>query len=77
MTEKQESGFGERLRVLREAKDLTQRGLAELAGCHWFTISKLERGQQEPNWPLVLSLCRALGVRCTAFVPGKRGERAK
>jgi transcriptional regulator with XRE-family HTH domain len=77
MPEKKPTGFGDRLRVLREAKDLTQRGLAEKAGCFWLTISKLERNLQEPTWPLVLSLCRVLGVRCTAFVPGRRGERAK
>ena len=32
------------------------------------TVSKLERGAQEPAWPLVLALARALGVEVTAFV---------
>jgi len=32
------------------------------------TISKLERGAQEPAWPLVLALTKALGVEVTAFV---------
>jgi hypothetical protein len=31
------------------------------------TIAKLERGEHEPAWPLVLALADALGVDCTAF----------
>jgi transcriptional regulator with XRE-family HTH domain len=61
------SGFGDRLRALRERAGLTQRALAERAGCHLMTIAKLERGAQEPAWPLVLALTRALGVDCLAF----------
>jgi len=63
----QPSGFAERLRQVREAKGLTQTQLAEAAGCFPMTISKLERGAQEPAWPLVLALARALGVSCQAF----------
>lgn len=62
------SGFGTRLRELREGHGLTGEKLAELAGCHPMTISKLERGTQEPAWPLVLALCQALGVEVGAFV---------
>jgi len=61
------SGFGQRLKELREARGLTGQQLAEAAGCHMMTISKLERGTQEPAWPLVLALCKALGVSCEAF----------
>ena len=31
-------------------------------------VAKLERGLQEPAWPLVLALARALGVTCQDFV---------
>jgi transcriptional regulator with XRE-family HTH domain len=61
------SGFGDRLRRLREKAGLTQRQLAEHAGCNAFTVAKLERGAQEPAWPLVLALARALNVSCEAF----------
>lgn len=61
------TGFGSRLRVVREGKALTQRQLGEIAGVHWNTIAKLERGDQEPNWPLVLKFAKALGVTCEAF----------
>ncbi len=63
------TGFAGRLRTVREQVGLSQRQLAERAGCNVFTLSKLERGTQEPAWPLVLALARALGVECTAFQP--------
>jgi transcriptional regulator with XRE-family HTH domain len=61
------TGFGQRLRQLREERALTQHQLAERSGCHGMTIAKLERGVQEPAWPLVLALAKALGVTCEAF----------
>jgi transcriptional regulator with XRE-family HTH domain len=61
------TGFGGRLRALRERAGLTQRELADKAGCNPFTVAKLEGGFQEPAWPLVLALARALGVSCAAF----------
>ena len=72
------TGFGARLRVLRKGAGLSQSELAERAGCNKFTIAKMERGLQEPAWPLVLALCKALGVACTAFaeaVPGSMPGR--
>jgi transcriptional regulator with XRE-family HTH domain len=63
------TGFAGRLRAVREQAGLSQRQLADRAGCNVFTLSKLERGTQEPAWPLVLALARALGVDCTAFQP--------
>jgi DNA-binding XRE family transcriptional regulator len=61
------TGFGPRLKALREAAGLSQLDLAVKAGCHKITLSKLEQGKQEPAWPLVLAICKALGVTCEAF----------
>lgn len=61
------SGFGGRLKALRETALLTQQELADRAGCHKITISNLERGTQEPAWPLALALAQALGVSVEAF----------
>jgi transcriptional regulator with XRE-family HTH domain len=61
------TGFGGRLKQLREERSLTQHELAARSGCHTMTIAKLERGAQEPAWPLVLALAKALGVTCEAF----------
>ena len=66
--------FGNRLRVLRANAGLSQKQLAERAQCNVFTVAKLERGTQEPAWPLVLALADALGVTCLAFVEGTGSE---
>lgn len=75
------TGFGTRLREIRQGAKLSQQQVADLAGCHRFTIAKMERGEQEPAWPLVLAICKALNVSCAAFteMPGdtipQRGGR--
>jgi transcriptional regulator with XRE-family HTH domain len=63
-----QTGFGERLRELREGAGLTQQQLGDRAGCHTMTIAKLEAATQEPAWPLVLALAQALGVGPNAFL---------
>jgi transcriptional regulator with XRE-family HTH domain len=69
------AGYGNRLRQLREQAGIPQADLAERAGCHPMTIAKLERGVQEPAWPLVLALAKALGVDVAAFVvEGEAGQ---
>jgi transcriptional regulator with XRE-family HTH domain len=71
----QPTGFAHRLKALREAAGLTQEQLAERTGLYKFSIAKLEQGVQEPSWPTVLALAKALGVDCRAFVPS--GEMAE
>lgn len=71
------TGFGSRLRNVRETKGLTQKQLGEAAGVHVNSIARLERGEQEPAWPIVLDLAKALGVDCTAFAGGAEAEVAK
>jgi len=67
MSEQKQSGFGAKLRQLREAAGLTQEALAEQTGMHKFGIAKLERGEREPAWATVRTLAKALGVNCLAF----------
>src|SRR5438309_2178806 len=59
--------FGLRLRELREAAGLTQSDLAAQAGLTREGIAQLETGRRKPAWESVLTLCKALGVDCTAF----------
>jgi transcriptional regulator with XRE-family HTH domain len=61
------SGFGPELRRVREGKGLTQKELGDAAGIHPNTVAKLERGEMEPSWQMVLALATALGVDCGAF----------
>jgi transcriptional regulator with XRE-family HTH domain len=62
------SGFGQRLRELRDGRGLSRRELAEAAGCHPTTLVKMELGTREPAWPLVLALAKALGVTPNDFL---------
>jgi transcriptional regulator with XRE-family HTH domain len=61
------SGFGARLRQLREAAGLTQEQLGERAGMPYQSIAKYERGAVEPTWPNVVKLAKALGVEPNDF----------
>ena len=65
------SGFGAKLRAMRDAKGWTQKEMADAAGLHPNTVARLERGEHEPTWPLVLKFAQALGVDCTAFTGGE------
>ena len=56
--------FGERLRELRVARNLTQTELAERSGSNRPFISNLERGIKVPSLTMVLRLANALD--CTA-----------
>lgn len=60
--------FGERLRELRLAAELTQDQLAERTGISVWTLRGYEQGHREPTWRPFLLLCRALEVDAmTAF----------
>ena len=61
------SRFGSALRRVREEKGLTQKALAESAGVHPNTVARMERGEVEPSWQVVLAFSKALGVDCSAF----------
>lgn len=61
------SGFAKKLRQAREAKGLSQYGLAKSAGLSKQAVSSLELGVNDPSWDTVQKLAAALGVDCTAF----------
>jgi transcriptional regulator with XRE-family HTH domain len=69
------SGFGVRLRLLREGAGLNQSQLAETAGTTQATVARLEAGQQEPAWPLVLALAEALSATPNDFRPREGDAR--
>jgi transcriptional regulator with XRE-family HTH domain len=52
--------FGQRLRELRLARDLSQYALADLCGSHKPFISELERGVKVPSLTMILRLAEAL-----------------
>lgn len=55
--------IGDRLRILREFRDVTQQGLADASGCSIDVIRKLEQGRrQSANLATIRALARALDV---------------
>jgi len=60
--------FGERLRELREKRELTLRSLADLAGMSYTYISDMERGLRVPTLTTVIRLAVALDCKVTDLV---------
>lgn len=59
--------FGDKLRELREGKGLSQKQLADATGFNQPTIARWETGELIPGFDQAQILCKALGVRVTAF----------
>jgi transcriptional regulator with XRE-family HTH domain len=62
--------LGNRIRVLRQARRLSQEGLAERAGLHWTYISGIERGKRNPGLNTLATLARALRVSLPDLIQG-------
>lgn len=70
------TGFGRRLRELREAKGWSQRQLGEAAGgVKQQAIAKYELEANTPTWVMVLKLARALGVQPNDFLEENPNEK--
>jgi transcriptional regulator with XRE-family HTH domain len=59
--------FGQRVRAAREALKLTQEELAEYASLAADTISKIERGKENPTLLTMNSVALALGKSFAGF----------
>ena len=53
---------GERIRILRQHKHLTQEQLGELAGLNPSYVGQVERGQRTPSVNVIHAIAHALGV---------------
>ena len=56
------TGFGRRLRELREARGWSQEALAEKCNLAVQTLSRFERDLRVPDWATALTLCLVLGA---------------
>jgi transcriptional regulator with XRE-family HTH domain len=63
--------FAERLRHLREARDMTQREIARRAHVTITYISKLESGLTAPGIDLLERIASALGVHVVELLPAR------
>jgi transcriptional regulator with XRE-family HTH domain len=75
--------FGRAVRVLREAKGLSQEGLAGLAGLHRTYIGGIERGERNISLLNVFAVSNGLGVsvsvllqRAEAYLTSKERRRS-
>ncbi len=59
--------IGERLRELREARNISMRALAARSGLSANALSMIERGRASPSVSTLYKLSDALGVSITAF----------
>jgi transcriptional regulator with XRE-family HTH domain len=62
--------FGNRIRVIRESRNLSQESLAELASLHRTYVSSVERGQRNIGLDNIFSLADALGVAAAELFRG-------
>jgi len=70
--------FGERLRELRTARDLSQERLAELAGLDRNYIGQIERAERNVALVNIVRIAKALGVEpAEMFAPFTAGHVAK
>lgn len=78
--------IGNRVRELRQSKDMTQEQLARLADLGLSHIARLEQGKiGDPSWSTVRAIAKALGVALTELEdddekkakPVHRGPRPK
>lgn len=59
--------IGERLRQLREARNISMRSLAAKSGLSANALSMIERGRTSPSVSTLYKLADALGISITAF----------
>jgi transcriptional regulator with XRE-family HTH domain len=64
-----ESALGDRIRVLREARDWLQRELAQAAGLPLRTIGRIERGEVDVRLSTLSKIATALGVPLKELLP--------
>ncbi|HET7486537.1 MAG TPA: helix-turn-helix transcriptional regulator [Acidimicrobiales bacterium] len=62
--------FGQRVRVLRQDRGLSQEQLAERSGLHRTYVSSLERGQRNVGLDNILRLAAALEVPAAELFGG-------
>ena len=61
------SGFGKRLKELREKAGISQYELAKRSKVSPTSLSRMEAETREPTWPTVLKLAKALDVPVGSF----------
>lgn len=61
--------FGEKLRVIREEKGLTQAGVAKSAGINTNYYACIERGEVNLTYEKLESIVKALNIKSSDILP--------
>lgn len=72
---REEIGVGQRLRVIRAARKLTIRALAELSGLNANTLSLIENEHTSPSVSTLQQLAQGLGVHISEFFQSNHGSK--
>lgn len=67
--------FGNNVKVIREAKGLSQEKFAEMSGFHRTYISGIERGKRNPTITVAHRLADALDVNLTSLFKKKKMKK--
>lgn len=67
--------LGERIQIMREIREWSQDTLARVVGATRNTIARIERGEQNPSFLLVVAIAAALEITTHDLVEGLDGER--
>jgi len=61
--------FGRNMRDVREKKKLSQEEAAQLAGISVTYYAGIERGEENPTFAVIESICKALKVKSSQVLP--------
>lgn len=64
--------FGEKLRMLRQQRGLTQTELANLLGTNQSHVGKMEKGTRSPSVEVLMKLMQIFNVSCDQLLMDDR-----
>lgn len=67
--EKRQKAFGKNLRSVREDKNLSQEEVAKLSKISTTHYAGIERGEENPTFSVIESICKALKVKSSDVLP--------
>lgn len=69
--------FGDRVREVRNKKDVSQEELSELAGLHRTYVSLIERGERNVTLVTIAKIAQALDVELADVMPRSEQRRSR
>lgn len=67
--EKSQKAFGRKLRSIREDKNLSQEEVANLSKISTTHYAGIERGEENPTFSVIESICKALSINSSEVLP--------